>query len=214
MTTLRPARRARPRPRPRRSSSGTASAASNSAAQVSTVLNVGPHAGRQPRPRGPRPRRRPTGRPSWASAKPSRLARRHCRADVMPATVGLAARARSSTIGSDLVEEPRVDPGRASASRSTVTPRRSAASSWKGRSGVAIADRPRAARRRSSAVELASPGSQLSPRRPCSSERSAFCSDSGNVRPMAIASPTDCICVPSTPVRAGQLLERPARAPW
>ena len=44
-----------------------------------------------------------------------------------------------------------------------------------------------------------SAGSQLSPRRPCSSERSAFCRLSGNVRPIAITSPTDCICVPSTP---------------
>ncbi len=44
-----------------------------------------------------------------------------------------------------------------------------------------------------------SAGSQLSPRRPCSSERNAFCKLSGNVRPMAIASPTDCICVPRTP---------------
>ena len=26
-----------------------------------------------------------------------------------------------------------------------------------------------------------------------------FCSDSGKVRPMAMASPTDCIWVPSTP---------------
>ena len=33
------------------------------------------------------------------------------------------------------------------------------------------------------------------PDRPTSSERSAFCSDSLNVRPMAIASPTDFICV-------------------
>ena len=44
----------------------------------------------------------------------------------------------------------------------------------------------------------ASAGSALSPRRPCSSERSAFCSDSGKVRPIAITSPTDCIWVPST----------------
>ncbi len=42
-------------------------------------------------------------------------------------------------------------------------------------------------------------GSQLSPHRPVSSERSAFWNDSGNVRPIAITSPTDCIIVPSTP---------------
>ena len=46
---------------------------------------------------------------------------------------------------------------------------------------------------------------------PVSSERTAFCSDSGNVRPIAITSPTDCICVPSTGAAPGQLLERPAR---
>ena len=51
----------------------------------------------------------------------------------------------------------------------------------------------------SSDAMCCSAGSQLSPRRPCSSDRSAFCRLSGNVRPMAIASPTDCICVPSTP---------------
>ena len=47
------------------------------------------------------------------------------------------------------------------------------------------------------------PGSQARPNRPCSSDRRAFCIDSGNVRPMAMASPTDCIEVPSTPVRPG-----------
>ena len=69
--------------------------------------------------------------------------------------------------------------------------------------GRARSRRGAAARRRSTASSCASAGSQLRPRRPCSSERSAFCSDSGNVRPMAIASPTDCICVPSTPVVPG-----------
>ena len=49
----------------------------------------------------------------------------------------------------------------------------------------------------------ASPGSPFRPERPFSSERSAFCRDSGNVRPIAIASPTLCICVPSTPVVPG-----------
>ncbi len=41
------------------------------------------------------------------------------------------------------------------------------------------------------------------PPRPVSRPRSAFCSDSWNVRPMAIASPTDFICVVSAVVRAG-----------
>ena len=81
--------------------------------------------------------------------------------------------------------------------RSTDTPRRRAASRRKGRSGVA-----RATMRTSSSSECASysrsVGSQLSPHRPVSSERSAFCRLSGNVRPIAITSPTDCIIVPST----------------
>ena len=38
---------------------------------------------------------------------------------------------------------------------------------------------------------------------PCSSERSPFCKLSGNVRPIAIASPTLCICVPRTPLVPG-----------
>ena len=36
-----------------------------------------------------------------------------------------------------------------------------------------------------------------------SNDRMAFWSDSVNVRPMAMASPTDCICVPSTPGASG-----------
>ena len=85
---------------------------------------------------------------------------------------------------------------------STVTPRRSSSATWKIRSGVGV---PMAAS--SPAVgwpaSWPSAGSALSPRRPCSSERSAFCRLSGNVRPIAITSPTDCICVPSTPLVPG-----------
>ena len=53
---------------------------------------------------------------------------------------------------------------------------------------------------RSSAL---SAGSALSPARPCSSERTAFCSDSGKVRPIPMTSPTDCIRVPRTSVDPG-----------
>ena len=49
------------------------------------------------------------------------------------------------------------------------------------------------------------------PVRPVSSERSAFCSDSWKVRPMAMASPTDFIAVVSVGVGAGELLEGEAR---
>ena len=86
----------------------------------------------------------------------------------------------------------------ASCRRSTDTKRRSAASTWKSRSGVGTAGGAHelvGVER----VELALGGVAVrGPRRPVSSERSAFCSDSGNVRPIAITSPTDCICVPST----------------
>jgi hypothetical protein len=79
-----------------------------------------------------------------------------------------------------------------------VIPRRSAASSWNGRSGVAIEARVTSSSSGTSS-STPSPASQLSPARPCSRLRSAFWSDSGKVRPMAMASPTDCIDVPSTP---------------
>jgi hypothetical protein len=87
-------------------------------------------------------------------------------------------------------------------SRSTEMPRRSAASSWNGRSGVPTAAR-RTSSSSSSASVPASAGSQPRPRRPVSSERNAFWSDSGNVRPMAMASPTDCIDVPRIPGEPG-----------
>ena len=86
--------------------------------------------------------------------------------------------------------------------RSTETNRRSAASTWNSRSGVGTA----AAAHQLVVAEPSSsrsPGSQLSPSRPVSSERTAFCSDSANVRPIAITSPTDCICVPSTGAAPG-----------
>ena len=81
-------------------------------------------------------------------------------------------------------------------------PRRSTASSWKIRSGVAMHDWASSSSTVTSSY-WASAGSQLRPRRPCSSERRPFCSDSGKVRPMAMTSPTDCIWVPSTPLVPG-----------
>ncbi len=62
---------------------------------------------------------------------------------------------------------------------------------------------PRAAPRRSASSSATSDGSALSPARPCSSERSAFWSDSQKVRPMAMTSPTDCIRVPRRPSAPG-----------
>ena len=66
----------------------------------------------------------------------------------------------------------------------------------KSRSGVATAMRSSSASSDSDSSS-ASPGSAFNPARPCSSERIAFCSDSPNVRPMAMTSPTDCMLVPS-----------------
>ena len=45
--------------------------------------------------------------------------------------------------------------------------------------------------------------SESSPKRPISRERMAFCNASLKVRPMAMASPTDFICVPSTGLVSG-----------
>ena len=90
------------------------------------------------------------------------------------------------------------------AGRSTVTPRRSAASSWKGRSGVAIGRRATQLVVGRARRSCASAGIAVEPE-PARARATAapFCSDSGKVRPMAIASPTDCIGVPSTPVVPG-----------
>ena len=82
-------------------------------------------------------------------------------------------------------------------SRSTVTPRRSAASTRKIRSGVGTALRGTSSSV-SSPSSGARSGSQLSAARPGLQRPEAFCSDSGNVRPIAMTSPTDCIIVPST----------------
>ena len=76
------------------------------------------------------------------------------------------------------------------------TPRRVSVSISKRRSGVATAMRSSSASS-DNGSSSASPGSAFSPARPCSSERIAFCSDSPNVRPMAMTSPTDCMLVPS-----------------
>ena len=81
---------------------------------------------------------------------------------------------------------------------STVRPARSARLIWKIRSGVAV----RSATRKSSGVVLVSRSSagvapRTHPGRPISSARSPFWNASLNVRPIAIASPTDFICVVS-----------------
>ena len=185
--------------------------ASNSAPQVSTVLKVAatPAARRAARtsasvrpeqvaelgvgeaqPLGPPPRR-----PVEAPGRRCRQCRQ------LPAPGGDA--------GPIWCEEPRVDAGRApppppprGRAAAPPPPRRC-------RSGVAT-DARSSSSSSPRASSAASAGSAFSPARPCSSERTAFCSDSQNVRPMAITSPTDCIRVPSRPSEPGQLLEGPA----
>ena len=134
---------------------------------------------------------------SWASEKPSRLARRHARRSI----AGEAELGEGGALlddGEDLVEEPGVDLG-ALGEHSTEMPRRSAASSWKGRSGVPMAARLQ----QLLVVEVVEHrlGRDRTPGRGGRARGSASPSaaHSGNVRPIAIASPTDCIDVPSTP---------------
>ena len=104
--------------------------------------------------------------------------------------------------GQQLIEEPRIDAaGLVRAPRSCG---RGGATRRSRRSGSGVGTAIAASRSSSlSGSSSASAGSQFSPARPCSSERSAFWRLSGNVRPIAITSPTDCICVPSTPVVPG-----------
>ena len=79
---------------------------------------------------------------------------------------------------------------------STPMPKRIACATLSRRSGVGW---PIAARSTLWSSPWPSPSISISssPSRPVSSERSAFCSDSGKVRPIAIASPTDFIAVVS-----------------
>ena len=75
---------------------------------------------------------------------------------------------------------------------STVTPASSARRIWKTRSGVGV----RRATFKSAGASLDTRSSPLThPARPVSSARSPFWKASLNVRPIAIASPTDFICV-------------------
>ena len=75
-------------------------------------------------------------------------------------------------------------------------PSRIACATFSSRSGVGV---PIAARSALWSSPLPRPSISTSSRpvRPVSSERSAFCSDSAKVRPIAIASPTDFIAVVS-----------------
>ena len=80
-------------------------------------------------------------------------------------------------------------------------PRARASCSATRRSGVASAQRRATSSSPAPASSRSGPGAK--PGRPCSSERTAFWSDSPKVRPIAITSPTDCILVPSRATAPG-----------
>ena len=108
----------------------------------------------------------------------------------------------------DPVEEPRVDPRWPRRPPRRSRRARSAASTWKIRSGVGTRDLLEQLVDVGREVALARVAVQ--PVRPGSSERIPFCSASPKVRPIAIASPIDCIFVPSCG-GTGELLEREPR---
>ncbi len=80
-----------------------------------------------------------------------------------------------------------------SATSSTSIPKRNASATYQSLRLPAIRSSCRSFARSSSVSTLASIG--FRPSVPISRPRSAFCSDSWNVRPIAITSPTDFICV-------------------
>jgi hypothetical protein len=135
--------------------------------------------------------------PSWASEKPSRLARRQSRASCRR---GRPRRGRLAPLDDDARIWSRNHGSTRWPRRASIV--RRAAARLELERPVRRADggaRERARRRRARRVRLGRVAGAAA--RPCSSERSAFCSASVNVRPIAIASPTDFICVPSTPGR-------------
>ncbi len=172
--------------------------ASNSAAHVSTVLNVTttPAAARASRTAAGST---PSRRPSWWSENPRRLARRSPSPPIDVSGSGRDACASIARRSSTMLASPLRNHASmrvACPTSSTLTPRRKRTSRSKTRSGVAIATRSSSSSVDTASV-LDSAASAFSPSRPCSRERSAFCRLSGKVRPIAITSPTDCIRVPS-----------------
>ena len=88
-----------------------------------------------------------------------------------------------------------------SATRATAQPARNASATYSSRSAPGARSSCARRSRLSSVSGIDSCG--VSPSRPVSSPRSAFCSDSWNVRPMAMTSPTDFIWVVSRSLAAG-----------
>ena len=96
---------------------------------------------------------------------------------------------------------------RLDASSRARAPRRSPTSADRSARPAACAAPPRRPRSSSSALAVNSRPARL----PSSSERMPFRNASLNVRPIAIASPTDFICVVSVRIGLGELLEVPSR---
>ena len=138
---------------------------------------------------------------SWASEKPSRLARRQS-ARVIGAGPGPRRRRRSSTIASIWSRNQSSMRQRSWIVVDRSTPRRSSSPTWKMRSGVgtAIAASSRRRSRRRAPPRRGRRRARGGPARASAAPSAGY---SGNVRPIAITSPTDCICVPSTPAVPG-----------
>ena len=137
-------------------------------------------------------------RAAWPGAAASRRARR-----------GRAPRRATSSISGDLVEEPRVDRRSPRPAPRRVAPARSACCTTVEPAVVRQRGLRDEQRVRSSAGGVAAPVERRASG--CSSERSAFCSASVKLRPIAIASPTLFMCVVSVGSAPRELLEREPR---
>ena len=154
-----------------------------------------PHAQRPAPCAHRRPRRRPVSWASRRSEKPSALSA--CRTPRPRAARRAAAPPRSARgpgSGPGTTGRRRRRPGSRPCSAPRGRPARSAAA------GRASAAPGRPASRPSAGRSPARPGTSISsrPHSPVSSPRSAFCSDSLKVRPIAMTSPTDFIAVVSS----------------
>ena len=158
--------------------------ASNSAAQVSTILNVGamPASRRAERTRASVV---PQSSARRRSAKPICLARRRTWGSPVPAR----AMTGSKRTISRMFSRNQGSMADSAVISAVLMPRRYPSATAKQRSGVGMRIFWRSSSR--SATGLSS----VSPQRSCSSERTAFCSASLKVRPMAMTSPTDFIWV-------------------
>ena len=162
--------------------------AANSAAQVSTVLNTGrmPRACRTPRTTSSRMSRI---LPTWASEKPCRLARRSiCGVSSGEAAISAATSLISSSWSTNhgsMAVASKISSGVAPARRASITLRSRPSC------GMRISSSRAALSRSTHSWDQSKTASLFS------RLRSAFCSASVKLRPIAIASPTDFMWVVS-----------------